>query len=208
MNALTLFKLRRELSKIAQMPSVVVLPMRSRMLPAKAEEVQHELSKTPQDIWSAPSGPGSALRSVGIGGAVGGGLGHLAGVTAGGRVPLIGKPLDVLRAEKELALQQLKQTPGASTSAIEAAERAVKELGLKSAKTRAMTSKAVRSLGLIGAGAGLGTNLYYQAKRHGLKKKLEESLGPKLKKLNGKKKVGEDLLLMAARAEAEKLLGR
>ena len=56
-----------------------------------------------------------------------------------------------------------------------------------------------------GALAGLGTNLYYQSKRHKLKKKLEGLLG---QKTSNKEKVSGDLLMMAAAVRAEQLLKR
>jgi hypothetical protein len=191
MDALTLLKIRDELRKEAQTTRAVILPQvavtgtrRKKKLSPEAMEALEEMQRTPRDIFGR--GPvGSAAQSAALGGAVGGGLGYLGtGITQTG---LTATPVWRKGVGKAVAEE-----------ALPAAERAAR---------KAVRSKLIHGAALAGAGAGLGSNVYYQAKKRGLQKKLEKALGIKPKSRK-KEKRGEDLLYAAARVKAEQLNGR
>lgn len=163
------------------MPQVVSAgTSRKKKLSPEAIETIEEMQRTPRDVFG--TGVGSAAQSTALGGAVGAGLGYLGtGITqAGLQAPLTEK--------------------GLGTVVAESAKPSAEQIARKAAR-----GKLIRRLGLVGAGAGLGTNIYYQARKKGLQKKLETALGIRDEK--GKKKQGSDLLTMAATVKARRLLG-
>ena len=173
MDVVLLSRLREGLSLLKEAqaqaltaPAIIVHQVqptgRKKKISPEAVEAFRGLQQTPPDIWSGQAGPGAALRSTAIGGAVGGGLGFtVGGLTSGGqRVPMFagGKTL------KELATQTAKKS------------EPQKQLA------KLLKSQRVRRLAGVGAAAGLGSSLYYQHRRKKLRETLEEELSDKKKK--------------------------
>lgn len=175
MDVVLLSRLREKLARIKEAqaltaPAIIVHQVqptgrKKKKLTPEAIEAFKGLQETPPDIWSGQAGPGAALRSSAIGGAVGGGLGFtVGGLTSGGqRVPMFSGE----KTLKELA---------AGVAKMPEKERQLAKL---------LKSQRVRRLAGVGAGAGLASSLYYQHRRKKLKEKLEEELANKKKTKTG-----------------------
>jgi hypothetical protein len=174
-------------------PALVIpverIDKRRKELSPEAIQVARELQETPGSFWESPAG--AIPRSTAIGGAIGGGLGWtVGGVKPGdpiGSFLGLGDPeyLKDIRSEVEKAKRVAEEAkmPGAELppniknrrAAEEALEAVLRKL--KREEARLGQGRLARALGAGGAALGLGSAAYYQAKRHGLKKRLQEELG-------------------------------
>ena len=179
MDTLTLLKAKNELVKTAQTTRAVVLPQVTLTGVSKKKKLSPEAMETLKELQQTPKDIyGGPVGSAAQSAALGGAVGTGLGFLGTGYSP-----------------GGIKATfdPKVKWKAEGAVPRSLRG------------AKAIRSLGIAGAGAGLASNIYYQAKKKHLKKRLEKALGIKPK---GKKKQGADLLTMAAQTKAEQLLGR
>ena len=191
MTARSLARIREYLRKTAQ-TQAVILPQvtlatgkkkKKKQLTPEAVKTIKELQRLPRDVFSGARGVGSAIQSAALGGAIGTGLAFpVAGLTAGGF-----KAGPAVRKAGTGQVGRLEKFFGGGRET-ELARRAIR-------------SGAVRNLALAGAGTGLATNVYYQAKR----KKLEKQLQQQLDKGSKKKKKKAPIVKTAQLSGDEKM---